>query len=125
MTEALRKFLGARKSSAGFYRAGWLAAIVGLRRAYKGADLPPMSERDAKKMTGYKRLGGFTAATAARPTAKIVNHTFSRFDPHQRALVTIGAEPLQRAFDEEARGMQREYERRLRQMCRKLAMVVR
>lgn len=125
MNEAIRKFLAARKSSVNFYKAGWLAAIMGLRRAYRGGDLPPMSDHDQRKQANYERLGSFEAATESKPRAKIVNHTLSRFDKSHTAIVKVGTQALKRAFDEEAASMLAEAQRRVANIARSVGIQLR
>ena len=124
MNEAIRRFLGARRSSAGFYGAGWLAAIMGLRRAYKGNDLPPMSDSDAKKMKNVLRLGSFVPATETKPEVTIINDAISRFDKRGNAVVRIGEKALMKAMDEEASSMEAEITRRMAEDARKLGIIV-
>ena len=114
MTQLLNRFLKSRKSSAGFFRAGWLAAIKGLGAAYRGTDgALPMTDREKEKMDHLGRMGSFEPATEVRMRAKIVNNALSRFDKTKRGLIKVGERALQKAMEEETESMRDEVFRRM------------
>lgn len=122
MKEAISAMIGARNRSRSYLKSGWLPAIRILDRIVNDRRGEPRADRGAKQYGADK--GRAMPATAGFRCKCIIENTAS--GPHEtnQALVKYGEPALQRAFDFEARSMEREVMRRQFEEAKKIGIKV-
>lgn len=113
MERAMTKQLNARVRSVNFLRAGWIPAAQKLERIVKGtkSGLPP-KPTDVKQY-GRPRGDAWPAKTGFKAEGTIINSANAKHD-QKDALQKYGAAGLQRAFDDEARDIEKYLEEQLK-----------